>query len=52
MILLHDLKEEMQLDRSKNISVHVSTCGSYDFASKSLIYLKSLILSKYLFSVS
>jgi hypothetical protein len=31
MILLRDLKEAMQLDRSKDISMHVSTCTGYDF---------------------
>jgi hypothetical protein len=31
MILLHDLKGTMRLDRSKDMSVHVSTCTSYDF---------------------
>jgi hypothetical protein len=31
MILLRDLKKAMRLERSKHISVHVSTCISYDF---------------------
>jgi hypothetical protein len=31
MILLHDLKGAMSLDCSKDMSVHVSTCTSYDF---------------------
>jgi hypothetical protein len=31
MTLLRDLKGSMLLDRSKDISVHVSTCTSYDF---------------------
>jgi hypothetical protein len=31
MILLHDLKGVMQLDHSNVMSVHVSTCTSYDF---------------------
>jgi hypothetical protein len=31
MILMHDLKGAMRLDRSKDMSVHVSTCTSYDF---------------------
>jgi hypothetical protein len=31
MILLRDLKGAMQLDRSTGVSVHISTCISYDF---------------------
>jgi len=31
MILLRDLKGAMRLDRSKDMSVRVSTCNSYDF---------------------
>jgi hypothetical protein len=31
MILLRDLKGAMRLDHSKDMSVHVSTCTSYDF---------------------
>jgi hypothetical protein len=31
MILLSDLKGAMRLDRSKDMSMHVSTCTSYDF---------------------
>jgi hypothetical protein len=31
MILLTDLEGAMQLDRSKDMSVHVSTCIGYDF---------------------
>jgi len=31
MILLRDLKGTVRLDRSKYISVHVSTCTKYDF---------------------
>jgi hypothetical protein len=30
IILLRDLKGAMRLDRSKDMSVHVSTCTSYD----------------------
>jgi len=28
---MHDLKEAMQLGHSKAMSVHVSTCNSYNF---------------------
>jgi hypothetical protein len=31
MILLRDFKAAMPLDRIKDMSVHVSTCISYDF---------------------
>jgi len=31
MILLCDLQGAMQLDCSKHMSVHVSTCASYNF---------------------
>jgi len=31
MIILHDLKGAMRLDRSKNMFVYVSTYISYDF---------------------
>jgi hypothetical protein len=31
MFLLRDLKGSMRLDRSKNMSVHISICVSYDF---------------------
>jgi hypothetical protein len=31
MILLHNFKGAMSLDHSKDTSVHVSTCTSYDF---------------------
>jgi len=31
MILLLGLKGAMRLDRSKDMSLHVSTCTSYDF---------------------
>jgi len=31
MILLHDLKGVAQFDCTKNMSVHVPTCTSYDF---------------------
>jgi len=33
MILLRDLKGVMRLDRSKDMSMHVSTCTSYDFSA-------------------
>jgi len=31
MILLCNLEGAMQLDHSKNVSVHISACVSYDF---------------------
>jgi len=31
MILLHDVKGVTRLNRSKDMSVHVSTCTGYDF---------------------
>jgi hypothetical protein len=33
MILLCDLKGAIQLDCSENMSVHVSTCTTYDFSA-------------------
>jgi hypothetical protein len=33
MILLLDLQGAMRLDRSKDTSVHVSTCATYDLNS-------------------
>jgi len=30
-IILHDLKESVCFDHSKDMSVHVSICASYDF---------------------
>jgi len=33
MILLRDLKGAMRLDLSEDMSVHVSTCTSYDFSA-------------------
>jgi len=31
MILLQDLKGAMRLDGTKDVTVHVSTCASYNF---------------------
>jgi hypothetical protein len=31
MVLMRDLKRDIRLRRSKDMSVHVSTCTSYDF---------------------
>jgi len=40
MILLHDLKGAMQLDFSKGMFVHVSTCTSYDINRLTLVVWK------------
>jgi hypothetical protein len=37
MILLCGLKGAMRLGRSKDMSVHVSTCTSYDFNALTLV---------------
>jgi hypothetical protein len=36
MVLLYDLKGTMQLDCSKDMSVHMSTCTSYNFGALKL----------------
>jgi len=40
MILLRELKGARRLDGSKNMSVHVSTCTSYNFNALSPVLLK------------
>jgi len=40
IILLHDLKGAMRLHRSKDMSVHVSICTTYDFNSLTPVVLK------------
>jgi hypothetical protein len=38
MILLHYLKGAMRVDRNKDMSLHVSTCTSYDFSALTQLY--------------
>jgi hypothetical protein len=40
MILLRDLKATSRLARSKDMSVHVSTCTIYDFNALTLVVWK------------
>jgi hypothetical protein len=40
MILLRDLKRAMRLDRSKDMSVRVTTCTSYDFNALTSVVCK------------
>jgi hypothetical protein len=40
MILLRNLQGAMRLDRSKDMSVHVSTCTSYDLNALTTVMWK------------
>jgi hypothetical protein len=40
MILLRDLKGAVRLGRSKDVSVHVSTCTSYNFKALTQVMWK------------
>jgi len=40
IILLRDLKEAMRLGHSKDMSVHVSTCTTYDLKALTSVVLK------------
>jgi len=38
MILLHNIKGDVRLDNSKNVSVHVSTCTIHNFNALSVVW--------------
>jgi hypothetical protein len=44
MILLRDLEEVMRLDRSKDVSVHVSTCTKLRFQCINVNYVEGVAL--------
>jgi len=46
MILLHNLKGAMPLDRRKDMSTHVLTCTSYDLNALMLVVCVSMSYRK------
>jgi len=46
---LRDLKGAMRLDHSKDMSVHVSTCTSYDFNAVNTSFMEVTALIKRVF---